>query len=993
MQSKSLLNEQKSNNDKSAKKGNKIFLVFFSLFFITSITVLFFCRRWVSQSAFKNYVLDEVSDVTIDDVGNIYVISDAAQTVLKLSSDGELIEKIGASELGLGSINGIISSKNGKLYLYEKTIDKGIIIEKESIYELDFSAHEIKNIDKISAKEDMVRNSIIGLSKTDTGIRYIKKEADTLLSFDETGYNMIDYPLADAERNVLCAVTDESGKEIYYAVYSGRVYHYVDGINDELIYDSDTVTGSIPNDICFDNGNLYVTDIGLKDIIVIDLSSKEVSRKAVYEEIGDRYTEYYVYASEKGMVSTGEFSVTIWNDNCDYLFELKLGTAVKFKIIIVWISIVYLGVCLLAMAIRILIYVKKKSSFYSKVTFLIFAGVVLLVVLLLGTLFPEFTAQLTDQIYEKETLAAAVASERIPKDSFLALEKPSDFMNEDYIGVRDAVYSVFNNDMEKADELYCVLYRVIDGTVTMTYTMTDTSVLYPYDWEYEGTDMQDLMDNGNTKRYSNKDSTGSYLFVHYPIYGDDGKPIGFIEVGTDLNSVNERNKKILISLLLNILAMTIVIIMFVTELMYYVKDKKEYESMKKISEKTAELTPGIFRFIVFLIFLFANLTCVIMPLQAMKIVGHQSFLGISPAIMAAIPISAETISGAAFSAIGGKVIRKLGAKRSILVSSILFTVGLFLRAIPYILMLAIGSVIVGAGWGVLLILVNVQIAKLPEEKKDKSFAYYSVSSISGINCGVVLGGFLVQWCSYMTIFLITAAVSILLYFVSRKYLADNMQDYKEEETEKVDKSESPIKFILRPAIIGFFMLALTPFLICGYFLNYLFPIIGSDWGMSESYISFAFMITGVIALCFGTPLTELFTKRNLRHFGLAVSIILYAEAFLCIAVLGNIPSILVALVLIGFSNSFGIPLLTSYFTELSDVERYGYDRSFGVYSLFENGAQSLGSFVLGFVYTMGIRKGMFVVQIIITVLALIFLFTSAAEVKKKAKNKEANEQG
>lgn len=75
----------------------------------------------------------------------------------------------------------------------------------------------------------------------------------------------------------------------------------------------------------------------------------------------------------------------------------------------------------------------------------------------------------------------------------------------------------------------------------------------------------------------------------------------------------------------------------------------------------------IFRFIVFLVFFFTNLTCAILPIYAMKISEKMSVQGLSPAMLAAVPISAEVLSGAIFSALGGKVIHKLGAKRSVFV--------------------------------------------------------------------------------------------------------------------------------------------------------------------------------------------------------------------------------------------------------------------------------------------------------------------------------------
>ena len=63
-----------------------------------------------------------------------------------------------------------------------------------------------------------------------------------------------------------------------------------------------------------------------------------------------------------------------------------------------------------------------------------------------------------------------------------------------------------------------------------------------------------------------------------------------------------------------------------------------------------------------------------------------------------------------------------------------------------------------------------------------------------------------------------------------------------------------------------------------------------------------------------------------------------------------------------------------------------------MYSLFENGAQSLGAFVLGCVYNLGIRRGLFIVEIIITVLALLFLLSSAMRKKKHMKKSDLKAQ-
>ena len=194
----------------------------------------------------------------------------------------------------------------------------------------------------------------------------------------------------------------------------------------------------------------------------------------------------------------------------------------------------------------------------------------------------------------------------------------------------------------------------------------------------------------------------------------------------------------------------------------------------------------IFRFIVFLVFFFTNLTCAILPIYAMKISEKMSVQGLSPAMLAAVPISAEVLSGAIFSALGGKVIHKLGAKRSVFVSSVLLTAGLGLRVVPNIWLLTLSSLLLGAGWGVLLLLVNLMIVELPDEEKNRAYAYYSVSSLSGANCAVVFGGFLLQWMSYTALFAVTAVLSVLLFLVANKYMSKYTSDNEEENCETED---------------------------------------------------------------------------------------------------------------------------------------------------------------------------------------------------------------
>ncbi len=976
MKTPKVIMDIENQSDDKAKRLRILLGVIAAAVFMGSGFFAFLNRKWLKQNPVKPWELSAVSDVATDEAGYTYVVMASSTTLIKITPDYKLEKLITADEAGVSGFAHIACGGDGRVYIHDSVIERGVRISYEQIVSLNSDFKDLKVIAEVDVPEGSARQSVIGMSPVKGGIRYFVKDASGIDVFDENGQLKNKLSLAKAYDTVLYAVMDPDTEDVYYVTFTGQVRKYVDEENDEILYDSDDVEGSIPQGCSIYNGILFVADIGLRDVVRIHLANENYDR--VHTEGEDKLDRLIcVRVSACGNLSlVSSYSLYAANGNgfTEY-YELPLAAGLRNKIVFVWICAFACGFCFLIIISFFVYFLVKRASVYTRISLMIFAGVAGIAFLLVGTLFPEFKKQLMDQIYDKEIVAAAAVSDRIPADALLALNKPSAFMNEDYEAVKDAVNGVITADSDTMDALYCVAYRVIDGVVTLTYTMEDICVVYPYDWDYEGSEVQDVIENESVLTFNDSTASGSFVFVYYPITADDGTVIGMLEVGTDMQSVNEKNRKIMMTLLLNLLAMTVIAIMMTIELMHYVRGRNEYLSKRAVAPtgEKVHLTPGIFRFITFLIFFFTNLTSVIMPIFARRLAISHGVSAFSPETVAAVTVSAEVFAGAIFSALGGKIIEKLGAKRSILVSGILFTVGLALRIFPSIIMLVLGSMVLGAGWGVLLIMVNVQIAELPDEEKDRGYAYYSVSSVSGINCAVVLGGFLVQWVSYRTLFAITAVTSILLYFVCRKYLADNMPEQTEETSEAEEKTSLSLTgFLFKPRVISFFLLLLVPLLICGYFLNYMFPILGDDMGLSETYIGYALMLNGICALAFGTPLTEMFGRRNLRAFGLLVCAALYADAFLLVAFRHNILSLLLALLLIGLADSFGIPLFTAYFTELDEVEKFGYEKGFGVYSLFENAAQALGPLVLSCIYGIGIKNGMLVLSIALITLAVLF---------------------
>lgn len=967
------------------KIGKKHLIVMIGLIVsVLSIITVYAGRDWLFVNPFQPYSFSGVSYASRDIEGNTFVVNNSNTEVLKISSEGRLLWRSRASDKSFLSAGRVVADEEGNVYVHDVRIAQGVRIASEGIVKLSADGKIISTIDTIDAEKDCVRQSIVGLVPLKQGVIYIKKGENSITLCNTEQESSVEYPVKDAENMIFGCAYDKDNDVLFYVTYDGKIYQYRNGYADELLYDSDMVENSVPREISYANGFLYSADIGLRDTIQISCETGTVDRIEVQEALKEREIAYNVSGCG-GLITSTSYSIIVWEgESYEQMWDIPLSGNLAVYICLVWFSLLILAIGVIFLLVKLVKMLLKKFNFYAKITMTVMAVIAGVAILFIAILFPDFQDMLEDEIYTREKFAAAAVTNRLPAEAFERLEKPSDFMNEDYIQVRQVVRDVFFTGEESSNDLYCVLYKVVDGTVTLVYTLEDICVAYPYDWEYEGTELQEVMEQGTTVQYATKSSSGSFVFIHAPIRDENGEIIGIIEVGTDMQSVTEKSSQIQFSLIINLIAITVAIFMVAFELIYFIKGRHEL-NMRKQEKRDNQLPVEIFRFIVFLIFFFTNLTCAILPIYAMRIAENMSFTVISPVMLAAIPISAEVVSGAVFSAVGGRVINRLGTKRSILVSSVLFTAGLGLRVIPNIWLLTVSSLLLGAGWGILLLLVNIMIVELPDDEKDRGYAYYSVSSLSGANCAVVFGGFLVQWMSYTALFAITAGLSILLFFVSNKYMSRYTSESNEEGTKSVEEEKhmNLFQFVFRPRIIGFFLLMMVPLLICGYFMNYMFPIIGSEWGLSETYIGYAYILNGIFVLILGTPLTEFFSNRGLKHLGLSTAALLYAAAFLEVVFLENIPSLFIALVLIGVADSFGIPLLTSYFTDLKDVEQYGYDRGLGVYSLFENGAQSLGSFVFGYVMLLGVSKGLMLVLIVVSVLAVVFLVCTTFAIRRE----------
>lgn len=958
------------------------------LIFIITGVFFYFNSQWMFKNPNEKIQLNSVVKSDMDDKKNLYVLNESGSELVKINNNDQIVFSESLEEYGAAKDIIVIGES-----IYIRTVDvekSGYRVAGDKIIMYSTNGKYLKTVYENVYDTPQVVTDIMGLYSVDNQFMYIKSQNDNFTLYDENSEIVKKYELDESNRILNSIAISREGKDTYYCRLNGKIYKYVDGVNDLLLYDAaDAGELSIPRSLTIDEDrNLYFSDIARREVFCLN-ESGDVELVQEYEEGTDFYEKdicYYVEGNN-GLKSGSGYVVKIYDEEeIRYVWQVTYMAKIKLLCVIGWICVAVDSIIAIYIFVKLSVLAKKRMSKYGKMA-LIAVGVVGAIALVFtGIVMPPFKSLLLNQMFNQAQVLSESAVYVLDKEAIKEINSPDDYDGEAYAIVRESMNNLFLSGSESTSDFYVQIYTIQqENIITVTYCLQeDTGAVYPYDWAFEGSDEEMILNSKTGKTYSStKSSEGSYLFVLNPILDDEGNAIGLIEVGTDLSNFQNEYMNLLWNLLINIAAITVVVVLIIIEVLAFLEGREEYIK-RKHEDKYVILPNGLLRVLVFIIFFVTNLSTGFLPNYAMKISSDNQV--IPKEILAAIPISAEVIVGAIFSIWGTYVIKKLGEKRATFISSVGIVAGFALRLIPNIWVLTIGNALIGAGWGILLLIVNTMIAlKDEEEEKDSGFADYSAAALNGVNCGVVFGGLLTNWFSYRLIFVFSAVISLTILFYSKKYLSKEILRHAEDRQEKSKEKQeiSFVRFIFNGKILSYFVMIVIPIIACGYFLNYMFPILGSEYGLSDVNISYGYLLNGICVICLSGVLTRLFSNKVDKRLSLIISVLLYAVAFLTVAHFQNIYSILAALILLGISDSFGLPIQTGYYTDLEIVKKYGYDKAIGIYSLFENSAQAAGSFVFSFVLIFGVSTGLNIVTGVIVILSFIFLLISMIGKNKK----------
>lgn len=954
----------------------------------------------------SGYTIANISYICSDNNGGKAVIDNSGYEVVHLNADN-IIDGVIAGESNAEDsfyfANSICCDDDGNIYVHSKELSAELrfSITREYIKKFSPDGQYIETVAELIHETPVMKCGIIRMQYTQDGLCYYTL-ADRYITQNIVGNTARTFPYPDASIYVRDTLYSEEDTSLYIITYNGLIGRISsDGIFTELYNAPKSDSLSVPwyMSIGADN-TLYFCDLGHRTInTVTDSGSECFYFNYEYTDKDDPSVRSESYIQYVADISNGFMTVNsdevIWDEDGEIQAEstFRYSSDINKSVYIFWIAAIFACLALAFFLVLGIIRLIKSDSSTVRMSVIVIALTFGVAGLFIGLTFDNFNDRLLQETHEREDTIALALDNTMPKDSFLALNDLSAYNSNDYKAVKKSVEDLLLDEEGKAGDLYCVLYSINNGVITERYTIEEAfGINYPYDWEYVDSDEEYIMTTGEKLFYQSLgNSEGNFMFTLNPLFGDDGKVIGLIEIGTDLTSFNEANQSLIRDLIINILVMSIVIIMIAIEIIAFVNSRKKFKQLLHAGDikRTNAVRANMLRIIVFLVFFVTNITTCFLSYYALTLAENgETFLNLPSEILAAFPISAEVLTGALFSFFGSFFIKKFGRRNSGIIGGILFTAGLCIRFIrTSLLTLTIGNAVQGCGWGIVLLIINTMIA---EESDDVSvqegFVNYNAALQNGMNSGIVFGGFLIHWMSYQKILIFAAGISIfVLIFAALYFTKDKLSDSDDNEEKRI----SLVRFLFKPRILLYFVGIVIPVIAAGYYLNYLYPIIGEQLGMNETYLGYSYLLNGLAIMCFGNIIVKKLNRRLSKPAILFIASVIYLLAFFIVGRYQNVPVLLIALIALGLSDSFGYATQTSYYSELEEVRSYGYSRSMGVYSLLENFSQTAGSFLFGYVLVIGLEKGLLVFGVIIAILAAIFSISTFFGRRKVKKQKSS----
>jgi predicted MFS family arabinose efflux permease len=940
-----------------------------------------------------DYTIENSLRVTVNNNDEMIILNNSGLNIIGVNSQSEMtfFKKGNAPILeNFNKAFNVCCDSDDNIYIQNNKNSIGAKLSEESILKFDKNGNFLKTIFEKKHPESVINNSIRKIFAVGNEFYYLIDDYDGFYIYNSSNKKIKTFEFRNARLYNLNYEVSDDLKSAIVLTKRGEFVKVKENDNSELIYNACTPEYSEAVPIYFKvlpDERIIYSDIGERKICSFNpkTNTKEIliDKSEKLDEIL-LYYNFYVKENKQGklrIVATGSGEILDWNNGK----ENYHSSAKYSRKIIIEYSIFCTCVFFIALAIVwFIIFIAKKiilsKSLVIKVCTFVMIGIAVITAVFSLISFSDFNERMINETLNKARVASLLVSSNIPYKSFENITNNYDFMNNDYKNLRNSIKDIFSEKNNFIKDFYCTTYKITNNNsvVSIVFDTTETcSALYPSFSYNEEVDEYEIMKTQESKNFVTSTSGGIggiFVFVLAPIVNNDGVSIGLVEVGTNLDSLEENNRNLIVTIFLNIFSIAIFVILIFLEISKFITGRKLAES--KISETSfakVAMNNEMSHMLVFLIYFSTNIVSGFAALYAFSIAPENQYL--HKEFMISIPIIAETVFSIFSSFLGPKLTNTFGKRKIAVFSSILFTAGMILKIIfPSIWFLSLGNAVSALGWGSVFAMIN---SDLSQEGTSEIFSDHNSSMHNGIICGIILGSFLINWINYFAIYLISAIVSISAMYFIISYIYDN-KNVSEIKSESKENSGS----LFSSKVIYYFLFSLMPIIVCSSFVEYMLPLEGNRLGLKDSLVGYVYMINGLCVILLGNFLTNFLSKKIKIEYSIILGTVLHALAFFIFSKYQTVPILIFDVLIIGIAQSFMSSMQSEYYSGLPSVKKAGPVRSNTVHTVIGNLAQIIGSIAFSFIFTIG-SQGIFILGIVILIAGTGFLLANLKKIKSK----------
>lgn len=975
---------------KSVLQKNKITIL--SILTLACIVICYVCQSILTNYPFSVYhQLEALSDVFVGKNNQLYIIENGKKNILVTDNTYQIQTSIAGNQRANGYFYAslICDDEDGNIYVADTLYKgEGTILEGERIFRYDNNGkkpvllYEITYEDSSAAPLQygnilsirVIENHLLFCVKTENSLDIYKMD----LSSQKVESNS--YPISTS---VNAAAINPATFTPVYCTRTGDIYQY-NQTNDEFDCLLEGDGSVLPWRIYIDNNIIYYSDLNSNQIFSIDIDQFDINQFDTNRSVTsvlEADSIIYTANHKNNLTVTTDYAGIYVNDGTEtiYLEELKLS---NFPMrVVVWITlftlvliILYIIFCMMQLILKHLHDDVVQRVFTVCIVSLIVSSLVSF--LILSSMLGKQKQTVTNEL----GMAADILITSIDKVQLAEITSLSDYKSQEYNSIKSTLDGITNSFYDSNFYFYYIIYNHVDDKIygVMDYEDTMTTRHPFYDWEEnEYTDVFKLDKSINI--YNDISAYGSWSFTLKPLsYNADGSVASIIEVGTNMDQFQEEQNQLMQTILFTVVSSVIVIIMLMIEIIFFIhfvhekkKRQKEVISLKNLAFHFP------LRILIFITYFADAMQDVFIAILLSKI--YEPFFNLPPSVGIALPMTLQLLMAALFAFFGGKLVNSLGIQKTLVTGYVFQLVGFTLcAATGNYLGILIGKFFVGSGSGLVTVTVNTIAALGDETDSGKSFSDINAGILSGVTVGAGIGSVILTISNTQMIFVASAcfvAIGLLLSFLC--------PEFKIAAEKHVDvKQINLFKFITDKRIFSFLALALLPFLITLSYREYYFPLYAENYGFNEVSVGRLYLFFGLMIIYIGPLLSNRIIEKLGGKNSVILSSALMGGSILIFGVMPSMTTAIIGIAVLSIAISFGYTAQSTYYSTLPSVSLYGEGRAMGVYSLFDNGGQTLGPMVYGLAMLFG-TAGILSIGIILTIFTILFFFINYSKKVKR----------